>query len=174
MPKRREWLQSENKRIIFHYTPFHGSWLNMVEIWFGILNQKCLKESMYNAIDDFINEWNTLLAHPFKWNYDGSGLCQKVVQRFLRMLENSTEKMNVTFMTKQLFLMTNMIKTCWDKVELEIWLKLDNAIAAKVEQMKEIISKDNGSKKKKKAGNALIEFIDTLRLRIDCTHKKVA
>ena len=40
--KRREWLQCENKRIVFHYTPFHGSWLNMVEIWFGILNQKCL------------------------------------------------------------------------------------------------------------------------------------
>ena len=42
MPKRREWLQSEKKRIVFHYTPFHGSWLNMVEIWFGILNHKCL------------------------------------------------------------------------------------------------------------------------------------
>ena len=59
--KRHEWLQSENKRITIHYTPFHGSWLNLVEIWFGSLNQKCLKESykspdaMYNAIYSFIN-----------------------------------------------------------------------------------------------------------------------
>ena len=112
--KRREWLQSESKRIIFHYTPFHGSWLNMVEIWFGILNQKCLKESfdspesMYNKIYAFINEWNTLLAHPFKWNYDGNGLHQKVVSRFLRILENSMEKLNVTFMTRQLLLMINI------------------------------------------------------------------
>lgn len=26
--KRREWLQSEGKRIAIHFTPFHGSWLN--------------------------------------------------------------------------------------------------------------------------------------------------
>ena len=109
--KRREWLQSKNKRIVFHYTPFHGSWLNMVEIWFGILNQKCLKESfdspvsMYNAIYAFINEWNTYLAHPFKWRYDGEGLHKKAVLRFVRILENSSEKLDIKFMTKQLLLM---------------------------------------------------------------------
>jgi transposase len=29
---RRKWLQSEEKRIVIHFTPFHGSWLNMIEI----------------------------------------------------------------------------------------------------------------------------------------------
>jgi len=180
MQKRRGWLQSESKRIVLHYTPFHGSWLNMVEIWFGIINRKCLNESfdspksMYNAIYAFINEWNTLLAHPFKWHYDGDGLHQKVVRRFLRMLENCIEQFNVTFMTKQLLLMTNMIKTYWDEVELELWLKLNNAIAAKVEKMNEIISEDDGPKRKKKANNALIELIDNLRMRIDCNHEKAA
>jgi len=180
MLKRRGWLQSENKRIVFHYTPFHGSWLNMVEIWFGIINQKCLKESfdspetMYKAMYAFFNEWNTLLAHPFKWEYNGYGLHQKVVRRFLRMLEYCTEKLNVKFMTRQLLLMTNMIKTYWDEVELELWLKLDNAIAAKVEKMNEIISEDNGPKKKKMANYALTELIDTLRMRIHCTHEKAA
>jgi hypothetical protein len=30
--ERRQWLQRENKRIVIHFTPFHGSWLNMIEI----------------------------------------------------------------------------------------------------------------------------------------------
>ena len=178
--KRREWLQFENKRIIFHYTPFHGSWLNMVEIWFGILNQKCLRESfdspesMHNAIYEFINEWNTYLAHPFKWDYDGKGFHQKVVLRFVRMLEYSTEKLNVKFMTKQLLLMTNIIKNYWDKVELDIWLKLDNAIAAKADQLNEIISTDDGPKRKEKALIALSALIDSLCSCINSAREIVA
>ena len=38
---------SEAKRILdkleFHYTPKHGSWLNMAEIEFSVLNRQCLK-----------------------------------------------------------------------------------------------------------------------------------
>ena len=172
-PKRREWLQSESKRIVFHYTPFHGSWLNMVEIWFGILNQKCLKESfnspesIYNTMYAFIDEWNYHLAHPFKWSYDGDGLHQKAVHRFVRMLENNAEKLNVKFMTRQILLMINIIKTYWDKVGLDIWLKLDNALTTKGNQMNEIISKDDGAKRKEKANKALVELIDTLHMRIE-------
>lgn len=179
-PKRREWLQSKNKRIVFHYTPFHGSWLNMVEIWFGILNQKCLKESydspesMYNAIYAFINEWDTYLAHPFKWSYDGDGLHQKAVLRFVRMLENSAEKLNIKCMTKQLLLMTNIIKVYWNKVGLDIWLNLDNAIAIKTDQMNEIISTDDGPKRKIKAQVALSTLVDTLQNCICSARKMVA
>jgi hypothetical protein len=36
MQKRREWLMSDSKRIIFHYTPFHGSWLNPTCIFSSI------------------------------------------------------------------------------------------------------------------------------------------
>jgi transposase len=179
-PKRREWLQSESKRIIFHYTPFHGSWLNMVEIWFGILNQKCLKESytspesMHHAIQAFINEWNAYLAHPFKWNYDGEGLHQKVVLRFVRMLENSAEKLDIKFMTKQLLLMENIIEVYWDKVGLDIWLKLDNAIAINRDHLNEIISMDDGPKRMEKAKAALSMLIDSLRKYIGNTHEMVA
>ena len=31
------------KRIVFHYTPTHASWLNMAEIEIGILDKQCLK-----------------------------------------------------------------------------------------------------------------------------------
>jgi hypothetical protein len=30
------------ERIEFHYTPKHGSWLNMAEIEFSVLNRQCL------------------------------------------------------------------------------------------------------------------------------------
>ena len=30
------------RRIVFHYTPKHGSWLNMAEIEIGILDKQCL------------------------------------------------------------------------------------------------------------------------------------
>lgn len=32
------------KRIVFHYTPTHASWLNMAEIEIGILDKQCLNE----------------------------------------------------------------------------------------------------------------------------------
>ncbi|MEO9135887.1 MAG: IS630 family transposase [Casimicrobiaceae bacterium] len=34
--------QSLLRRVVFHYTPKHGSWLNMVEIEIGILDRQCL------------------------------------------------------------------------------------------------------------------------------------
>ncbi|MCP4718713.1 MAG: hypothetical protein GY860_04575, partial [Desulfobacteraceae bacterium] len=44
---RREWLQSDDKRIAIHFLPFHGSWLNMIEIWFGIMKQKTLDNGWF-------------------------------------------------------------------------------------------------------------------------------
>ena len=170
--KRRKWLQSKNKRIIFHYTPFHGSWLNLVEIWFGSLNQKCLKESysspdaMYLAIYSFIEKWNTILYHPYEWKYDGTGLHQKVVNRFIKMLENSIDEMTVLFMSKQIHLMLNIIKTYWDKVDFEIWLKLNELLNSVGEKLNEIILKDDRPKRKKKAEHGLIKLIKTLNNKI--------
>jgi transposase len=178
--KRREWLQSENKRIVFHYTPFHGSWLNMVEIWFSILNQKCLNESydsaesIYKALYEFFNEWSTHLYHPFKWNYDGKGLHQKVVNRFIKILENSIDKMNIKFMTKKCLLMKNIIETYWDKVTWKSWIKLYEVINSNVEQFNKIILNDDKPKRKKKAKTAFMNLMDTLRIRIETVQKKTA
>jgi transposase len=178
--KRRQWLQSENKRIIFHFTPFHGSWLNMVEIWFGILNQKCLTESfdspesIYKAIYDFVCLWNSILAHPFKWNYDGKGLHQKVVNRFIKMLENSLAQMNVKFLTKQLLLMKNLMISNQTEIKLESWIKLYQLINANSEQLNDIIINDAGPKKKQCAKIALKDLIDSLNTLIYDVNKKAA
>lgn len=178
--KRREWLQSANKQIVFHYTPFHGSWLNMVEIWFGILKKKCLQESfkspeaLFQAIYDFCHEWDTLLAHPFKWNYDGKGLHQKAVDRFIKILEYSLEEIPMTFMTKQFLLMTNLIEGYWEEVSVTSWLKLNKIINSEVERFNDIIADDDGPKRKEKAKAALLDLIYVLSTRIDRERKQVA
>jgi transposase len=178
--KRREWLQCENKRIVFHYTPFHGSWLNMVEIWFGILNQKCLNESydsaesMYKALYAFFDEWSNLLYHPFKWNYDGNGLHQKAVKRFIKIFENSREEMRIQFFIKQFLLMANLVETYWEKVSFESWIKLNEVINARLEQLNNMISKDEGPRRKEKAKQALKNLVNILNIRIEIAQKKTA
>jgi len=85
LEKRVQWLKSEDKRIVIHFTPYHGSWLNLVEFWFGIMNKKVLHESydcgedLMQSFDSFLKNWNTLFAHPFHWSYTGNGLHKKVV-----------------------------------------------------------------------------------------------
>lgn len=74
---REEFLHVPSHRIRFVYTPKHCSWMNQIEIWFGIINRKLLKrkgyvsiEAVNESIEKFINQYN-LTAHPFKWTYAG-------------------------------------------------------------------------------------------------------
>ena len=81
METRAVFLQSPTHRIRFVYTPKHASWLNQVEIWFGILVRKLLrrasftsKENLRQRILAFIDYFNTTMAKPFKWTYAGRPL----------------------------------------------------------------------------------------------------
>ncbi len=165
---RREWLQSTDKRIVIHFTPFHGSWLNRIEIWFGILNQKCLNESynsyesMMAAIYEFIDIWNTLLAHPFKFSYDGTGLHQKAVRRFMRILENQCRgPLPIKFLVKQLLIMTNLINTYSKKVDFKVWVQLDELLRSRKTNLKELIELDDKPKRQQKAHEALEKLLTT-------------
>jgi transposase len=57
----------------FHFTPTSASWLNQVEIWFGIMSRKALRGASFKnvtelrqAIEAFIDAYNPK-AKPFKW-----------------------------------------------------------------------------------------------------------
>lgn len=78
-PSRRLWLCDENKRVVFHFTPKHASWLNQVEIWFSTLSRKALARGSFSSVDDletkvlaFIDYYNRVLARPYKWTYTGT------------------------------------------------------------------------------------------------------
>jgi transposase len=71
-PKHDRWLP-RHKNVHFHFTPTHGSWLNQVEVWFSILEQRALRNASFTspqqvreAIDRFIAAYNPQ-AHPFEW-----------------------------------------------------------------------------------------------------------
>lgn len=70
--KNEEWL-ALHPNVHFHFTPTSASWLNQVEIWFGILSRKTLSgasfsstEQLTNAIEAFITSYNES-ASPFVW-----------------------------------------------------------------------------------------------------------
>lgn len=45
----KDWLAA-NPRVSLHFTPTNCSWLNMVEIFFGIVTRQCLKRSIFAPI----------------------------------------------------------------------------------------------------------------------------
>src|SRR3990167_1005388 len=78
METRAAFLSNTEHRIYFSYTPKHASWLNQVEIWFGILVKRLLKrlsvkstDELKNKIFSFIDYFNTTMAKAFKWTYKG-------------------------------------------------------------------------------------------------------
>jgi transposase len=70
--KNGDWLKA-HPNVTFHFTPTSASWLNMVEIWLGILTRKALKGASFNstdelrkAIGDFCDAYHQN-AKPFVW-----------------------------------------------------------------------------------------------------------
>ena len=68
----RDWLAA-NPRIHVHFTPTSGSWMNLVEVWFGIIEKQAIHRGTFDSVRDlttkiraFINGWNDR-AHPFVW-----------------------------------------------------------------------------------------------------------
>jgi hypothetical protein len=79
--KNDDWLAA-HPNVTFHLTQTSASWLNQVEIWFGIFSRKSLAgasfrsvEQLAQAIRDFIEVYNEHAA-PFVWRkreVEGSG-----------------------------------------------------------------------------------------------------
>ncbi len=71
-PTVKAWL-ARNPRVSLHFTPTSGSWLNMVEIFFGIITRQAIRRGTYtsvkdlvSAIETFIDGWNDR-CEPFVW-----------------------------------------------------------------------------------------------------------
>jgi len=146
--KRRQWLQSDEKRIVFHFVPYHGSWLNLIEIWFGILQSKSLKGQSFKSRDElitniyeFLETWNEHFAHPFNWVYRGTGLTEKVVCRFCSWLETESS-MTRKFLNKQFQLLSNVLQGYHEQVRRRHRRRLDQLLQEKKEYITTIIDGD--------------------------------
>jgi transposase len=81
MKTRAQFLSRGEHRVVFHYTPKHASWMNQIEIAFGILSRKALRHGSFPSqaalkqrIADFIEYFNRVMARPFKWTYGNKPL----------------------------------------------------------------------------------------------------
>jgi len=71
-PAVKAWL-AKNPRVTMHFTPTSGSWLNMVEIFFGIITRQAIRRGTFTSVKDlitaietFIDGWNDR-CEPFVW-----------------------------------------------------------------------------------------------------------
>ncbi|NQU63788.1 MAG: IS630 family transposase [SAR324 cluster bacterium] len=180
LEKRVRWLTSEDKRIVIHFTPYHGSWLNLVEFWFGILNKKVLNESYGSAeeliasFESFLEAWNSLFAHPFRWSYDGKGLHKKAVDRFTKILHQAAKEVEITSLTKQLKLMFNLLLSYASEVSPEYWRNLLEALQSEKVTLREKIMSEEGPKKKKNADEALNLLLPVLEDWVYQNKQKIA
>lgn len=70
--RNEEWL-ANHPSVYFHFTPTSASWINMIEIWFGIFSRKSLsgasftnKQELREQIEAYVKAYNEN-CKPFKW-----------------------------------------------------------------------------------------------------------
>jgi transposase len=82
-PKVKAWLAA-NPRIHIHFTPTSGSWLNLVEVWFSIIEKQAIHRGSFTSVRDlmikirqFITGWNQR-KHPFIWTKTPTEILDKI------------------------------------------------------------------------------------------------
>ena len=70
--KVKKWFK-RHKRFQIHFTPTGASWMNQIEIWFGILQAKRIKRGVFISVKDLIKKIENFIEYynenskPFKW-----------------------------------------------------------------------------------------------------------
>jgi transposase len=71
-PNVKIWL-GKNPRITLHFTPTGASWMNMVEIFFGIITRQAIRRGTFTSVPDLIGAIRTFIdaynqcCQPFAW-----------------------------------------------------------------------------------------------------------
>jgi transposase len=81
--KVQAWLTG-HPRIHLHVTPTYGSWLNLVEVFFAIIERQALRrgdfasvQELMAAIRRFCDGWNQR-CRPFTWTKDADQILTKL------------------------------------------------------------------------------------------------
>ncbi len=84
-PQVKRWL-ARHRRFHLHFTPTGASWMNMVEIWFGILTNQAIRRGSFDSvayligtIKAFLTHWNKG-AKPFIWTKSAEQILAKATR----------------------------------------------------------------------------------------------
>jgi transposase len=98
-PEVKAWLAA-NPNVTFHFTPVGSSWLNMIEIWFGIITRQSIRRGTFTSVNalivrirDYVQHWNAD-AKPFAWTATTDEILAKVrwVQTSVKQLVDNNAK----------------------------------------------------------------------------------
>jgi hypothetical protein len=88
MASRQAFLSDRSHRVRFVYLPKHTSWLNQIEIVFGIVTRRAIRRASFKSTEelkarllDFIDYFNRTFAQPFRWTYTGRPVANTTVKR---------------------------------------------------------------------------------------------
>ena len=77
------------------YLPKHTSWLNQIEIVFGIVGRRVVRRGNFTTLAalkqrllEFIDYFNRTFAKPFRWTYTGRPVTAETVKRPATWKEN--------------------------------------------------------------------------------------
>ena len=78
---RQAFLSDKGPRVRFVSLPKHRSWLNQMEIVFGVIMRKVIRRGSFASAADlqdklvrFIAYFNEVFAKPFRWTFTGRPL----------------------------------------------------------------------------------------------------
>lgn len=99
MTSRRGFLTDPNHRIRFVFIPKHSSWLNQIEVVFGVISRRIMRHGSFTSQEDlkekltrFIDYFNQTFAKPFNWTYNGKPTTSTNKQRPRTWRENTQNR----------------------------------------------------------------------------------
>jgi hypothetical protein len=80
----KKFLEKMTDVVVLHFVPTSASWLNLVERWFGVLDDKAIRRGVFRSVEDlkaaieaFLTVWNQD-PQPFVWTATVESITEKL------------------------------------------------------------------------------------------------